>query len=123
MLIKYYPYLAKQLLVLDWRTAVRGSATSKNMLGVVCLISGIFLFLGYGDTLVWSQGTAHEMELIRELRLHWHDAMAAESLPQRNFPCVPRDWLFVVVAVHSGWGRRHPTFLKVHSSGELSACT
>jgi len=44
LLIKYYSYLGRAYS--EWTGAAEyiGAMTSKNMLGVVCLISGIFFF-------------------------------------------------------------------------------
>ena len=44
LLIKYFPYIGKQYEVWSGDSMFVGAATSKNMLGVVCLVSGIFFF-------------------------------------------------------------------------------
>ena len=52
VLIKYYPDLGKQFSYWTGATEFIGAATSKNTLGVLCLISGLFFFW---DTLTrWS---------------------------------------------------------------------
>ncbi len=52
VLIKYYPDLGKQFSYWTGATEFIGAATSKNMLGVLCLVSGLFFFW---DTLTrWS---------------------------------------------------------------------
>src|SRR5208282_5879127 len=44
VLIKYFPFVGRQYS--DWSGAsfIVGVTTSKNMLGVVCLVSGLFFF-------------------------------------------------------------------------------
>jgi exopolysaccharide production protein ExoQ len=44
LLIKYFPFLARQYDAWSGNAQFVGAATSKNMLGAVCLISGIFFF-------------------------------------------------------------------------------
>lgn len=44
LLFKYYPQLGRQYTIWEGTTMYVGATTSKNMLGVVCLISGIFFF-------------------------------------------------------------------------------
>jgi len=44
LLIKYYPQLGKQYTIWTGAGMYVGAATSKNMLGALCLISGLFFF-------------------------------------------------------------------------------
>jgi O-antigen ligase len=90
-----------------------GATTSKNMLGVLCLISGIFFFW---DTLTrWSDRKERRTKRIILLNF----AFIAMTLWLLNLAhsatsrvCLVIGCL-VIVAVHSKWGKRHPTFLKV----------
>ncbi|MGA3199227.1 MAG: O-antigen ligase family protein [Halobacteriota archaeon] len=112
LLIKYFPYLGKQYS--EWTGAAEfmGATTSKNMLGVLCLISGIFFFW---DTLTrWSD---------RKIRGTWriivvNIAFIAMTLWLLNVAgsatstvCLVMGCL-VVVAAHSEMFRRHPGFLR-----------
>jgi O-antigen ligase len=44
LLVKYFPYIGKQYEFWSGNSMFVGAATSKNMLGVACLVSGIYLF-------------------------------------------------------------------------------
>jgi exopolysaccharide production protein ExoQ len=44
LLVKYFPYIGKQYEFWSGNNVFVGAATSKNMLGVACLISGIYFF-------------------------------------------------------------------------------
>ena len=44
LLVKYFPYIGKQYEFWSGNNMFVGAATSKNMLGVACLISGIYFF-------------------------------------------------------------------------------
>lgn len=52
LLIKYFPYIGRQFNYWTGQSYNAGAATSKNMLGIACLVSGLFFFW---DTVVrWS---------------------------------------------------------------------
>src|SRR5215467_1422207 len=44
LLVKYFPYIGKQYEFWSGNNMFVGAATSKNMLGVACLVSGIYFF-------------------------------------------------------------------------------
>lgn len=113
LLIKYYPYLARQYDEWSGMAMFVGAATSKNMLGVTCLISGIFFFW---DTVTrWSDRKERRTKRIIRVNV----AFIAMTLWLLNLShsatsqvCLVIGCL-VIAAAHSGMGRRHPTFLKV----------
>jgi len=113
LLVKYYPALARQYD--EWSGAAMfvGAATSKNMLGVACLISGIFFFW---DTIMrWSDRKERRtkqiirVNIIFILMTLWLLKLSNSVTSQvcLVIGCV------VIAAAHSGWGRRHPKLLKV----------
>lgn len=113
LLIKYYPYLGKQWSVWEGTAMFVGATTSKNMLGAVCLISGIFFFW---DTVTrWPDRKARRTKRVILLNV----AFIAMTLWLLNLAssatsrvCLVIGCL-VIVAVHSRWAKRHPGILKV----------
>jgi len=113
LLIKYYSYLGRAYS--EWTGAAEyiGAMTSKNMLGVVCLISGIFFFW---DTVTrWSDRKERRTKRIIMVNF----AFIAMTLWLMNLSdsatsrvCLVIGCL-VIVAAHSSWAKRHPGFLKV----------
>jgi hypothetical protein len=111
-LIKYYPYMAKQYGVWNGIAEISGAATSKNMLGNVCLVSGVFFFW---DTVTrWSERKEPRTRRIILLNV----AFLAMTLWLLNLShsatsqvCLAIGCL-VIVAVQSSWGKRHPRLLK-----------
>jgi len=113
LLVKYYPYMAKHYGTWSGTAEYIGAATSKNMLGNVCLVSGIFFFW---DTVTrWSDRKERRTKWIIRLNVLFifmtlwllnlsHSATSQVCL---TIGC------FVIAALHSGWGERHLTFLKV----------
>jgi exopolysaccharide production protein ExoQ len=112
LLIKYYPYMGK--LYSEWTGTAMfvGATTSKNMLGVVCLISGIFFFW---DTLTrWSDRKERRTKRIIILNVAFIGMTLwllnlAESATSRV--CLLLGCL-VVAAAHSRKMKRNPNFLK-----------
>ena len=112
VLIKYFPYLGKQYS--EWTGAAEfsGAATSKNLLGVICLVSGLFFFW---DTLTrWSDRKERSTKRIIAVNF----AFIAMTLWLLNLAhsatstvCVVIGCL-VVVAARTKWAKRHPSFLK-----------
>jgi O-antigen ligase len=111
-LIKYYPNLGRGFS--DWGgQEYTGVSTSKNMLGALCLVSGIFFFW---DTITrWHQRSE---ALIRRVILV-NIAFIGMTLWLLNLSesntstiCLAMGCL-VIVAVHSRFGRRHSGCLKV----------
>jgi exopolysaccharide production protein ExoQ len=113
LLNKYYPGLSKQYDQWSGNAMFVGATTSKNMLGVLCLISGIFFFW---DTLTrWPERKEWRTKKILVLNA----AFMAMTLWLLNLShsatssvCLAIGCL-VIVAFHSRWGKRRPTFLKV----------
>ena len=114
LLIKYYPHLAIQYRGMDMALPSSvGAATSKNMLGNVCLISGIFFFW---DTVTrWSDRKERRTKRIIQLNVAFmamtlwllHLSNSATSRVCLAIGCL------VIVAAQSRWGKRHLTFVKV----------
>ena len=112
VLIKYFPLLGRQYS--EWTGALMyiGVTTSKNMLGAAYLVSGIFFFW---DTLTrWSAR--------KEARTKWILLVNFAFIYMTFWLLIPTDsatarvclvlGCMVIAAVHSGWGRRHPGFIK-----------
>jgi hypothetical protein len=112
LLIKYYPYMAKSYGVWNGIAEISGAATSKNMLGNVCLVSGVFFF--WDSVTRWSARTERRSKRIILLNV----AFMAMTLWLLNLShsatsqvCLAIGCL-VIVAVQSNWGKRHPRLLK-----------
>jgi exopolysaccharide production protein ExoQ len=112
VLIKYYPEVGKSW---DWWTGVAeysGVTTGKNMLGVLCLVSGLFFFW---DTVSrWSlhnEGRTKRIILVNVAFLgmtFWLLNMCGSATSRL---CLLLGCL-VIAAAHSGAFRRRPGFLK-----------
>ena len=113
LLIKYFPYLARQYEVWTGNVQFVGAATSKNMLGAVCLISGIFFFW---DTVArWSERKERRNKWI--IRLNAVFILMTMWLLNLSSSATSKVCLVigcaVIVAAYSGVLRRHPALLKV----------
>ena len=113
LLIKYYPNLAKAYSVYTGAAEFVGAATSKNMLGAMCLISGIFFFW---DTVTrWPDRKEWRTKRILVVNVVFI-GMTLWLLNLSNSAtcrvCLVIASL-VIVGAHSGWAGRHPHFLKV----------
>ena len=90
LLIKYYPRDRQTISIPGQAlTTYVGATTSKNMLGVVCLVSGLFFFW---DTVTrWSDRKERRTRriILVNVAFHRHDALAAESRQQRDLPRLP----------------------------------
>ena len=113
LLVKYFPYLAKHYESWTGVAEYVGAATSKNMLGNVCLVSGIFFFW---DTVTrWSarkelpNNWIIRSNLIFIAMTLWLLNLSNSATSQVGLAigCV------VILAVHSSWGRRHLTLIRV----------
>ena len=113
VLNKYYPSLSKQYDPWTGAASFVGATTSKNMLGVLCLISGIFFFW---DTVTrWSdrkEWRTKKILVVNAAFLTMTLWLLNLSHSATSSVCLVIGCL-VIVAVRSGWGKRHPTFLKV----------
>lgn len=113
LLIKYFPALGKQFGFWSGAAQFVGATTSKNMLGVVCLISGVFFFW---DTVArW----ANRKEKNTKRIIYVNFVFIGMTLWLLNLSnsatskvCLAIGCL-IIVMVHSNWGQRHPVFLKV----------
>jgi O-antigen ligase len=113
LLIKYFPYLARQYEAWSGNVQFVGAATSKNMLGAVCLISGIFFFW---DTVArWSDRKERRNKWI--IRLNAVFILMTLWLLSLSSSATSKVCLVigcaVIVAAYSGVVRRHPALLKV----------
>ena len=113
VLIKYFPYLGKHYS--EWTGAAEfsGAATSKNLLGVMCLVSGLFFFW---DTLTrWSDRKERRTKRIIAVNFafiamtFWLLNLAHSAT---SSVCLMIGCLVIVVA-RGRWAKRHPGFLKV----------
>lgn len=113
LLIKYYPHIGKQYS--EWTGAAMyvGPTTGKNMLGVLCLVSGLFFLW---DTVTrWSDRKERRTKQIIGMNF----AFIAMTLWLLNLAdsatsrvCLVIGCL-VIVAAHRKMIKRHPAFLKV----------
>jgi exopolysaccharide production protein ExoQ len=113
VLIKYFPYLGKHYS--EWTGAAEyaGVTTGKNLLGIVCLFSGIFFFW---DTVTrWSDRKERRTKRIIIVNI----ALIGMTLWLLNLAnsatsrvCLVMG-IMVIVAARSRWAKRHPGFLKV----------
>jgi exopolysaccharide production protein ExoQ len=113
LLIKYYNYLAIHYSMWTGAQEYVGATTSKNMLGNVCMLSGLFFFW---DTVSrWSGRKERRTKWIIRLNFIFlamtlwllrlsHSATSEVCLV---IGCV------VIVALHSGWGGRHFTLIRL----------
>jgi O-antigen ligase len=113
LLIKYFPYLARQYDVWSGNAMFVGAATSKNMLGAVCLISGIFFFW---DTVTrWSDRKEPRNKWI--IRLNAVFILMTLWLLNLSSSATSKVCLLigcaVISAAYSGVMKRHPALLKV----------
>jgi exopolysaccharide production protein ExoQ len=113
VLIKYYPEISRQYEVWTGTFSNAGPTTSKNMLGVACLISGLFFFW---DTVTrWCEHKDRLTRRIIRLNLAFL-AMTLWVLNSANSTtssvCLVLGCM-VIAAAHSNLFQRHATLLKV----------
>ena len=112
VLVKYFPYIGRGYDYWTGSAQYNGATTSKNQLGVACMISGIFFFW---DTLNhWSDRKDRRTRRV----LYVNFALIAMSLwllsmahSATSTVCLSLGCLIVLIA-HSKFTRRHPGFLK-----------
>ena len=113
LLIKYYPYLGKQYDAWTGANTFAGATTSKNMLGAVCLISGVFFFWDtvtrWSDRKEWQKKKIIVLNVVFIAMTLWllNLSNSATSRVCLTIGCL------VIVALHSSWGKRHHTLLKL----------
>jgi exopolysaccharide production protein ExoQ len=112
LLIKYFPMLGKQYEQWSGAASFVGAGTSKNMLGAICLVSGIFFFW---DTLTrWPERRQRRTKRILQVNVvflvmtMWLMRLAASTTSDvcLVLGCV------VVAAAHTKIFRRRPKLLK-----------
>jgi exopolysaccharide production protein ExoQ len=111
LLNKYFPHLAKEYDSWTGLGYYMGAATSKNMLGLLCMVSGLFFFW---DTLTrW----AHRKERRTQRIICVNIAFIAMTLwllreagSASSNVCLVLGCL-IIAAAHSKFFRRHPTVL------------
>jgi O-antigen ligase len=112
LIYKYYPQIGKQYDPWTGLAMFVGATTSKNMLGVLCLISGVFFFW---DTVTrWSQRKERQTKRIILVNIAFL-AMTLRLLTLSNSAtssvCLAVGCL-VILGIHSKWGTRHTSFIK-----------
>jgi exopolysaccharide production protein ExoQ len=111
VLIKYYPYLGK--LYSPWGgQEYTGVSTTKNMLGAVCLVSGIFFFW---DTITrWHQrrDVRGRRVILVDIVFIWMILWLLNlSQSSTSTICLAIGCL-MIAAAHCNFGRRHPGWIK-----------
>lgn len=113
VLIKYFPDMGKQYGVWDGSMQFTGVATSKNMLGVLCLVSGMFFFW---DTIVrWhDHKTGHTKRILFVnsvfLLMTFWLLKLSNSVTSRVCLIIG---CIVIYLAHGAWGQRHRSLLKL----------
>jgi exopolysaccharide production protein ExoQ len=112
LLIKYYPNLAISYSFYSGAPEYMGATTSKNMLGVLCLVCGTFLFW---DTVTrWSDRKKSRTRRVIVVNIAFMAAtfwLLRLSHSATSSVCLVIACL-VIVATHSTWIKHHPAFLK-----------
>jgi len=112
VLVKYYPELGMQYTLWKGTPMFAGVTTSKNMLGVACLVSGVFFFW---DTVTrWAERKERRTGRILAVNFAFivmtlwllHLADSATSRVCLVTACL------VIVTAQSRWAERHSGFLK-----------
>lgn len=113
LLIKYFPYIGKQYEFFSGNEMFVGATTSKNMLGVACLVSGLFFF--WDTVTCWPDRRQRRAKLTIFLNLVLF-AMTLWLLSLANSAtskvCLVLGCL-VIAAAHMRLTKRYPLFLKV----------
>lgn len=113
VMIKYFPHLSRLYAPWNGRVMYTGAATSKNMLGAICLVSGLFFFW---DTVSrWPQRKDQQTRRI----LLVNAALFAMTLyllrlahSATSSTCLALGCLVIAMA-HSKLGKRHPSLPKI----------
>ena len=112
VLIKYFSNWGRQYEIWSGSVQYVGAATSKNMLGLLCLVSGIYFFW---DTVTrWSERKERSTKRIILINFVWigmtlwllNLASSATSRVCLMIGCM------VILAARSEWAKRHPGFFK-----------
>lgn len=112
LLVKYFPEMAKQYDSWSGIATFAGATTSKNMLGVTCLISGLYFFW---DTVTrWSRRKERRTKRILIVNLAfiamtlWLLSLSSSATSR---VCLALG-CFVIIAARTEISQRHPAFLK-----------
>jgi hypothetical protein len=112
LLVKYYPGIGRQYSEWTGLAMYVGATTSKNMLGVLCLVSGMFFFW---DTVThWAdrkQEPNRRVILVNVAFILMTLWLLKLSHSATSTVCLALGCL-VIAAAHGKAGRRHPGFLK-----------
>jgi O-antigen ligase len=112
LLVKYFTALGMIYSIYSGAPEYQGATTSKNMLGVACLISGLFFFW---DTLsLWSDRRQGRTKLILTVNLAYLAMtlwLLKLSQSSTSMACLGLG-CFMIVAAQSKFFRRHPGLLK-----------
>jgi exopolysaccharide production protein ExoQ len=113
LLLKYYPHTGVQYDAWTGADVFVGATTSKNMLGVACLVSGVFFFW---DTLTrWSsrkEGRTRKTITVNIAFIFLTIWLLHLSNSATSRVCLVIGCL-TIAAAHSGVGRRHLGFLRL----------
>jgi O-antigen ligase len=113
LLVKYYPGIGTQYSVFSGKAEFIGATTSKNMLGVLCLVSGLFLFW---DTLTrWrdrKEGLTRRIILVNASFIAMTLWLLNMSQSATSRICLVIGCA-VILATHTKTAKRHPALLKV----------
>jgi O-antigen ligase len=113
LLIRYYHGMSVHYDSWSGLAEYTGATTSKNMLGVVCLVSAIFFFWDtvtrWGDRREWQTRRIIAVNLAFIVMTLWVLHLARCTTCD---VCLVIGWLVIALG-HSSAGKRHPGFLKV----------
>jgi exopolysaccharide production protein ExoQ len=113
LLDKYFPAISKSYDLWTGVASYVGVATGKNLLGLVALLSGVFFFW---DTVKrWSEKKERWSKRIILVNLAFLGMSISLLITANSATCkvCMAIGCLVIVAFQSGWGRRHPRFLKL----------
>ena len=113
LLVRYYPQIGKQYSVWTGAPEYIGVATSKNTLGALCMLGGIFFFW---DTVTrWSdrkKGRTRRIMLVNVAFIAMALWLLNKSDSATSRVCLVIGCLVIMVA-YSKWGKCHSTFFRV----------
>jgi len=112
LLFKYFPEMGMQYTIWSGERMFVGATTSKNMLGVACLLSGIYFV--WDTVCSWPQRKNGRVRRILAVNTAFlgmtlwvlHLSNSATSKVCLVIACI------AIFIIRSQWGRRHPGYLK-----------
>jgi exopolysaccharide production protein ExoQ len=112
LLIKYFPAIGVEYWMWTGQVMFRGPTTGKNLLGAICLVSGLFFFWDtvnrWADIKQKRTKRIIVVNFVFMIMTLWLLIIVRSST---STVCLLIGCM-VVVAAHSKWAVRHPTFLK-----------